>query len=149
MCPAIGRTLPIIPTVTAMGTSPRPKTLATPTPPCKAQGYAQGYALFAAGYYWEAHEDWETLWNAVGRQGPMADLLKVLIQIAAAGVKRRQLKPEVAERLLDRARNHLNALEGENIGALKRWLASPEMASLDLMDPAAPVQTVFETPLPR
>ncbi len=43
--------------------------------------------LFNHGYYWEAHEAWEGLWVAVGRKGPLADLLKGFIHLAAAGVK--------------------------------------------------------------
>jgi predicted metal-dependent hydrolase len=49
--------------------------------------------LFNHGYYWEAHEVWESLWNACGRTGPTADFLKGLIQLAVAGVKVREGKP--------------------------------------------------------
>ncbi len=49
--------------------------------------YLHGIDLFHAGYYWEAHEAWERLWLACGRHGWLADLLKALIQLAAAGVK--------------------------------------------------------------
>lgn len=51
--------------------------------------YLYGVDLFNHGYYWEAHEAWEALWNAAGRSGPTADLLKALIKLAAAGVKTR------------------------------------------------------------
>lgn len=46
--------------------------------------------LFNAGYYWEAHEAWEQLWVAARRTGVMADFLKALIKLAAAGVKARE-----------------------------------------------------------
>jgi len=46
--------------------------------------------LFNAGYYWEAHEIWEGLWIAHGRVGKVADFLKGLIKLAAAGVKARE-----------------------------------------------------------
>ena len=49
--------------------------------------FRYGVDLFHAGYYWEAHEVWESLWHAVGHHGPTADLLKGLIKLAAAGVK--------------------------------------------------------------
>lgn len=49
-----------------------------------------GVALFHAGYYWEAHEVWECRWNAVGRTGPEADLLRGLIHLTAGGVKARE-----------------------------------------------------------
>ncbi len=46
--------------------------------------------LFNAGYYWESHEAWESLWHAAGRMGGLADYLKGLIKLAAAGVKLRE-----------------------------------------------------------
>jgi uncharacterized protein len=55
--------------------------------------YRRGVGLFNAGYYWEAHEEWEGLWHAHGRRGPVADVLKALIKLAAAGVKVREGQP--------------------------------------------------------
>ena len=55
--------------------------------------YQRGFALFNAGYYWEAHEMWEGLWHASGRRGTTADFLKGLIKLAAAGVKAREGRP--------------------------------------------------------
>lgn len=52
--------------------------------------YLYGFDLFNAGFYWEAHESWEGLWLAAGRRGAIADTLKALIQLAAAGVKHRE-----------------------------------------------------------
>src|SRR5207247_1606784 len=42
---------------------------------------------FNGGYYWESHVAWESLWTAGGRKGVVADFLKGLIKLAAAGVK--------------------------------------------------------------
>jgi uncharacterized protein len=52
--------------------------------------YRYAIDLFNHGYYWEAHEVWESLWHAAGRSGPGADFLKGLIKLAAAGVKARE-----------------------------------------------------------
>lgn len=52
--------------------------------------YLRGIDLFNCGYYWEAHESWEHVWHACGRQGETADFLKGLIKLAAAGVKARE-----------------------------------------------------------
>lgn len=46
--------------------------------------------MFNHGYYWEAHEAWEAVWHAAGRKGLVADYLKGLIKLAAAGVKIRE-----------------------------------------------------------
>lgn len=43
--------------------------------------------LFNYEYYWESHVYFEALWNAHGRQGSVADLLKGMIKLGAAGVK--------------------------------------------------------------
>jgi predicted metal-dependent hydrolase len=55
--------------------------------------YLYGVDLFNHQYYWESHEQFEALWLAAGRKGPVADLLKGLIKLAAAGVKHREGKP--------------------------------------------------------
>src|SRR5689334_6221512 len=52
--------------------------------------YRYGIDLFNHGFYWEAHEAWESLWHVAGRSGPTADFLKGLIKLAAAGVKLRE-----------------------------------------------------------
>jgi hypothetical protein len=61
--------------------------------------FRRGVELFDAGYYWEAHEAWEALWHAAGRRGAMADVLRGLIKLAAAGIK-------VRERREDGVRTH-------------------------------------------
>ncbi len=52
--------------------------------------YLYGVDLFNHGYYWEAHEAWESLWHACGRSGVTADFLRALIRLAAAGFKERE-----------------------------------------------------------
>lgn len=59
--------------------------------------------LFNHGYYWEAHEAWETLWHAFGRKGPQADFFKGLIKLAAVGVKAREGSQVGVERHARRA----------------------------------------------
>jgi predicted metal-dependent hydrolase len=54
----------------------------------------RGIELFNAGYYWEAHEAWEVLWHAYGRRGALADVVRALIKLAAAGVKAREGRVE-------------------------------------------------------
>ncbi len=66
-----------------------------PVPPCdpsawsSCAAYLRGIDLFNHGYYWEAHEAWESLWHACGRTGPLADFFKALIQLAVTGVNLR------------------------------------------------------------
>jgi len=42
--------------------------------------------LYNFGYYWESHVYLEALWNCSQRKGPVADFLKALIKLCAAGV---------------------------------------------------------------
>ena len=65
--------------------------------------YLLGVDLFNHGYYWEAHEAWESLWHAVGRSGEMGDFLKGLIKLAATAVKAREGNPCGVERHATRA----------------------------------------------
>jgi hypothetical protein len=51
------------------------------------QPYLFGLDLLNHQFFWEAHETWEPLWHANGRKGVVADFLKGLIKLAAAGVK--------------------------------------------------------------
>jgi predicted metal-dependent hydrolase len=59
--------------------------------------------LFNYGYYWEAHEFWEALWQACGRTGTTAEMLKGLIKLAAAGVKAREGRTAGVARHVKRA----------------------------------------------
>lgn len=52
-----------------------------------SQPYLYGFDLLNYQFFWEAHETWEPLWHACGRRGIVADFLKALIKLAAAGVK--------------------------------------------------------------
>lgn len=52
--------------------------------------YLWGIDLFNNGYYWEAHENWELVWQAAGRKGAIAEFCQALIKLAAAGVKARE-----------------------------------------------------------
>lgn len=75
-----------------------------------SEPYLYGFDLFHAGFYWEAHAEWESLWHAHERAGDVAELLRSLIRIAAAGVKLRQGKLEQAKRHLGAAETRLEPL---------------------------------------
>jgi predicted metal-dependent hydrolase len=75
------------------GKHPAPPPALDPERWTESRAYLHGVDLFNHGYYWEAHEVWEGLWNAAGRSGTTADFLKGLIKLAAAGVKVRQGQP--------------------------------------------------------
>jgi hypothetical protein len=73
--------------------------------------------LFNAGYYWEAHEAWESLWHVLGRTTPEARLVQGLIRLAAACVKIREGSPEGVKRHTLRARELLGDAVAVDRGA--------------------------------
>jgi hypothetical protein len=71
--------------------------------PLSSDAFLWGLDLFNHGYYWEAHEAWEGLWQVADRDGPLRMLFKGLILLAAAGVKLRERKNAAAQRHAKRA----------------------------------------------
>ena len=69
-----------------------------------SEPYRYGIDLFNHGYYWEAHEVWESLWRAHARTEPIARFLQALIALAAAGVKQRQDRVRGVQRHGERAK---------------------------------------------
>ncbi|MGE3809410.1 MAG: DUF309 domain-containing protein [Gemmataceae bacterium] len=113
---------------------PRPTPLELPDrldmkswPRCRP--YLFGIDLFNHGYYWEAHEVWEGLWNQAGRTGPQADFLKALIQLGAAGVKHVQGHDAGRRSNASRARHIFSELQ-TILGANFLGLALKELAQL-------------------
>jgi len=88
-----------------------PHEVAPPDPdqPRSSREFLFGCDLFNHGYYWEAHEEWEGLWHACGRKGVLADFLKALIHLAAAGVKAREGRLDGVRRHAARAAEILRA----------------------------------------
>lgn len=112
--------------------------------------YLFGIDLFNHGYYWEAHEVWESLWHAAGRVGPVADFLKGLIKLAAAGVKVRQgisagvrshasRAAKLFEQTREPGRHYLGLDVDELVAAARSWADAPPRA-----EPSSePVQIVL------
>ena len=76
----------------------------------QSEVYLYGIDLFNHGFYWEAHEAWESLWHAADRRGDVADFLKGLIKLAAAGVKSLEGNPAGVARHTDRAEELLSGV---------------------------------------
>jgi hypothetical protein len=124
--PAVAASAPAMPPPRYLPEEPLPPSAYVPgrgPHPGPARGpddrtYLHGIDLFNHGYYWEAHEAWEALWHAAGRRGTMADFLKALIKLAAAGVKMREGRPDGvishARRAADLFRQVAAAVGGED-----------------------------------
>jgi predicted metal-dependent hydrolase len=90
-----------------------------------SDAFLWGLDLFNHGYYWEAHEAWEGLWQVADRDGTLRRLFKGLILLSAAGVKIRERKNAAAARHAKRA------------AALFRQLPDPAFERTLGMSPAA------------
>jgi hypothetical protein len=106
------------------GRHPAPATL-DPARWQDSREYLFGLDLFNADFYWEAHVQWEALWQGAGRKGTVADFAKGLIQLAAAGVKH-------AEGMPDGVRGH-----ARRAAELFRGLGERDFCGLRLPDLAA------------
>jgi hypothetical protein len=62
--------------------------------------YLYGVDLFNYAYWWEAHEAWECLWVAAGRQTQTGQFLQGLIQVSVAHLKWFQGLTSPAQRLV-------------------------------------------------
>jgi hypothetical protein len=121
--------------------------------------YLVGCDLFNYGYYWEAHETWEAAWKAAGRRGTLADFLKALIKLAAAGVKAREGRPAGVQRHAARAAQLFRGVGAKISGAAYLGLDVDELIGIaeglkrgiELPEPSGrAVQIVFDfTLLPR
>lgn len=69
-----------------------------------------GFALNDAGFFWEAHEILEAVWQAAPKGGRDRILLRACIQIANAGLKHRLGRARAVARLLTDARTELREL---------------------------------------
>jgi hypothetical protein len=68
-----------------------------------SEAFLWGMDLFNYGYYWEAHEAWEALWQGAKADPRRRLLYKGLILLAASGVKIREGKDKAAKRHAARA----------------------------------------------
>jgi predicted metal-dependent hydrolase len=65
--------------------------------------YLWGADLYNAGFFWEAHEAWETAWRAAQHDATQHVFLQGLIQCAAACLKGVLADADAARRISDRA----------------------------------------------
>ena len=98
--------------------------------------FAKGLEEFRAGRFFEAHEEWELLWNV--STGDDRVFLQGLIQLAAARVHLGRGNPAPAARLLALAKAKLDRFEDEeggmNLGLLRKEIeAALALPTADLL----------------
>ncbi len=116
---------------------------------------AYGIDLFNNGYFWEAHEVWESAWRDADRDSDLWLFRKSLIRLAAAALKLRLGSPAgveahapwCAQTFTDLARRHTE-IDGLSPTALAEFaadIANGRMALTEAPDDSIPV---LEQPLP-
>lgn len=103
--------------------------------------FAWGVDLFNHGYYWEAHEAWEALWQAAKADPQRRLFYKGLILLAACGVKIREGKPQPARRHGVRAAATLRRISPRPAASLEADLGMPVSALADLADATSGLPT--------
>ena len=86
-----------------------------------------GFELFNSGYYWEAHEVWEGLWQQTDKRSPDSLVLRGLIQMAACQVKVRQGNARGEAILRERAAATMEAAGRSDLARLFRENRSPKL----------------------
>ena len=107
-----------------------------------------GLDLFNHGYYWEAHEAWEGLWQIADRGSPSRMLFKGLILLSAAGVKIREGKHAAAVRHAGRAAALLRRLMKVPELAFERALGMSPAALAEYVETAAKTHAALQATAP-
>jgi predicted metal-dependent hydrolase len=113
-----------------------------------SNAFLWGLDLFNHGYFWEAHEAWEGLWQVADRDGPLRMLFKGLILLAAAGVKIRERKNAAAQRHARRAAARLRQLMKVPDRAFERALGMSPAALADCAEVATRIPADLQTTAP-
>jgi len=72
----------------------------------QSEEYLYGADLYNHGYWWEAHESWEALWQVCDKRSPQGHFLQTLIQVSACHMKLHENKLEGVRALLASSRTH-------------------------------------------
>lgn len=74
----------------------------------QSPGYLYGCDLYNRGFWWEAHEAWEAIWQLAGRESPERAVLQGLIQVANCHLKLYMGLVNVVPRLRERYGTHFD-----------------------------------------
>jgi hypothetical protein len=108
---------------------PRPAPL-EPARWSESRTYLRGLDLFQAGYFWESHVEFESLWLAAGRHGATADFLRGLIHLAACGVKHLENNPAGVHSHASRAAKLFQSLDSQSAEPSAFGIPLPSLVAL-------------------
>ena len=114
-----------------------------------SETFLWGLDLFNHGYYWEAHEAWEGLWQVVDRDGPLRTLLKGLILLSASGIKIPEGKHAAAVRHTGRAAALLRRLMKVPDRTFERALGLSPAALAEYAEAASRIPAALQATAPE
>lgn len=79
----------------------------------ESDDYLYGCDLYNHGYWWEAHEAWEGLWQLTDKGGVQGRFLQALIQVAACHLKLFEGKGAGVRSLLESSEGHMGFVLGQ------------------------------------
>ncbi len=82
----------------------------------KSIPYLYSIDLYNYAYWWEAHEAFEALWQGADKEGPLGDVFRGMIQIAASNLKRFMGSEDAAKALATRGLARLSAAPSPWLG---------------------------------
>lgn len=74
----------------------------------ESPAYLYGCDLYNRGFWWEAHEAWEAVWQLADKESPERAGLQGLIQLANCHLKLHMGRPKVIPRLQERYSAHFD-----------------------------------------
>ena len=112
--------------------------------------YLYAVDLYNFAYWWECHEQFETLWRAAGRKSEPGHYFQGLIQVAAANLKRFVGLPHAADNLWRRGLEQFNSIPSRYMG-LDVLMFSEQVRSYFELSQASPplIRLVFTDKVPR
>lgn len=69
--------------------------------------YLYGCDLYNHGYWWEAHESWESLWQQTDKAGVQGRFLQAIIQVSAQHLKLEMRRPDGVQGLAASSAGHM------------------------------------------
>ena len=97
------------------GLNERPAIDPSPVRETEHAQYLWGVDLYNNGFFWEAHEAWESLWRAAEHDVVQHAFLQALILCAAACLKGVQHDGDAAKRIAARALERLERVQSERL----------------------------------
>lgn len=95
----------------APGDPPHEVRLVAPENWADSENYLFACDLYNHGYWWEAHEEWEGLWQLSDKKGAQGHFLQGLIQVSACHLKFFVGHEDGVKRLLRTSREHLSSAQ--------------------------------------